>query len=598
MPLATRSLPVARVDIDTPMPPPHWALLERQLLDAVADAGEAFYDRYFDARGFVECVAHWGALDGADDAAENVASFTDAYALGGSERLLQLWRQGFEGHLRQYTAAKTTEATASRDGMYYKEFPTSFDWLHNAEGFHSLFQQGLCEPRDRTFVERMERFARFYITDDPAEGAPAEPNYDPKHNILRSVLNGSRGPTLPRASTADWAGDSFPDGRFVPMRGHRGYGDYARHFETYLDVAGDVPLNLAVTALPLQAYLATGDSVYRDWLARYVGGWAERAAANDHIIPGNVGLDGVVGSAFDGRWWMGVGSWGHRRPIIPFTPEMPLKFGTNFLYRTHYAFANAMLVTRDMGYVHTWGRMLDAINSLARVEGDTTRYPHAHDDNGWTDYRDTPFSAGALHVFYWTQRPEDRARVADLPWVKFLGGEDPGYPERRLLGELEELRRRMQVVAADDVPADIRMSEDPNALNPVEMSWALVELMQGGIASRHVGVPWHVCVRYFDPVRRRAGIPEDVASLVDRLSADRVELTLVNLDPLRPRELVLQAGAYGEHTIRAATVGAGTEPVAVADRALRVSLAPGAGARICLDVDRYCNDPTLAFPWR
>ena len=218
--------------------------------------------------------------------------------------------------------------------------------------------------------------------------------------------------------------------------------------------------------------------------------------------------------------------------------------------------------------------------------------------SGWTDYRDMPFSAGALHVYYWPQRPEDRVRVADLPWVKFLGGEDPGYPERRLLGELEELRRRMQVVAADDVPADIRMSEAPNALNPVEMRWALVELMQGGIASRHVGVPWHVCVRYFDPVRRRAGIPEDVASLVDRLSADRVELTLVNLDPLRPRELVLQAGAYGEHTIRAATVGAGTEPVAVADRALRVSLAPGAGARICLDVDRYCNDPTLAFPWR
>ncbi len=36
--------------IETPMPPPSWALLERQLLKASARACELFFARYFDAR--------------------------------------------------------------------------------------------------------------------------------------------------------------------------------------------------------------------------------------------------------------------------------------------------------------------------------------------------------------------------------------------------------------------------------------------------------------------------------------------------------------------------------------------------------------------
>ena len=203
------------ITVSEPMAPPRWALLERHLIDSIAEACRVFYDRYFDEQGYLECVARWGALDGADDAAENVAAFPDLYAVGGPRDVYDLFRQGIEGHIRQYTEAKTTVTELGRDGMYYKEYPTCFDPLHNGEGYHCLFQQGLCEPWDPIYRKRMKRFAGFYLPGDPDE--PPEPNYDPEHRIIRSTMTGSRGPLLRTATAADWAGDPFEiPGRFHP----------------------------------------------------------------------------------------------------------------------------------------------------------------------------------------------------------------------------------------------------------------------------------------------------------------------------------------------------------------------------------------------
>ena len=59
------------LSITTPMPPPAWALLERELLRANAAACREFFDRYFDDRGCLLCVERWGGDDGPDDAIEN-----------------------------------------------------------------------------------------------------------------------------------------------------------------------------------------------------------------------------------------------------------------------------------------------------------------------------------------------------------------------------------------------------------------------------------------------------------------------------------------------------------------------------------------------
>ena len=72
-----------KMDIDTPMAPPQWALLERALIRSMSQALELFYDKYFDEKGYLECVPRWGALDGPDDAIENLANWPVVYLLGG-----------------------------------------------------------------------------------------------------------------------------------------------------------------------------------------------------------------------------------------------------------------------------------------------------------------------------------------------------------------------------------------------------------------------------------------------------------------------------------------------------------------------------------
>src|SRR5213080_2223653 len=94
------------IEIDTPMAPPAWALLEREVLRANAAACEEFFKKYFDERGFLLCVERWGGDDGPDDAIENCNDWPLLYALGGSERVREMMEKAWEGHLRQYTLAK------------------------------------------------------------------------------------------------------------------------------------------------------------------------------------------------------------------------------------------------------------------------------------------------------------------------------------------------------------------------------------------------------------------------------------------------------------------------------------------------------------
>jgi hypothetical protein len=58
-----------------------------------------------------------------------------------------------------------------------------------------------------------------------------------------------------------------------------------------------------------------------------------------------------------------------------------------------------------------------------------------------------------------------------------------------------------------------------------------------------------LALRYVDADRRRAGAPEDVAALVDSLEDGRGAVTLVNVNQTEERTTVVQAGAYGEHTV-------------------------------------------------
>ena len=115
------------IQIDKPQSPPDWALAERALLRAYADAAEEFAAKYTAEKGYFRCVDRWGGNDGPDDVMETFNNWTLPHALGAPNSLLDRYRRIWEGHLRQFTAAKAPSTQAAKDGMFFKEFVTSFD---------------------------------------------------------------------------------------------------------------------------------------------------------------------------------------------------------------------------------------------------------------------------------------------------------------------------------------------------------------------------------------------------------------------------------------------------------------------------------------
>lgn len=574
------------VAVRTPMSPPAWALLQRELLRANTAACREFFSRYCDERGYLLCVERWGGDDGPDDAIECFTDWPLLHAIGAPDSVLTLYKRAWEGHLRQYTAAKTTHVPFAKDGMYYKEFPVTFDWLHHAEGLTPFNLQGLSDPSDRLFQLRVRRFAGFYLNED--KGAL---NYDPKHRIIKSLFNGSRGPLLRKATALDWAGDPIEvEHRFRLLHGERNYKEMLAHFEDYNDIVGDHPLNLLSTSLAFNAYALTRESKYRRWLLEYVDAWRERMAANGNIIPTNVGLDGKIGSAAGGKWYGGVYGWGFSVKV----PQTGAIAHRNQHAKGFIGFMNAYLLTGDDRYLEAWRNQTDTINALKKVEGGKEVYPTMHGDKGWYAYVPQPYRHKAREIYYLSMKPSDRARVPGDRWFAYLDGKDAGYPEDALRGDLDQVRRRVQGMRNDPTTPDTRLADDPMAFGRANVV-SLLELAMGGIHLDRNAAVLHSRLRYFDPERRRAGLPEDVAALVERMTADSVTVTLVNVNQLDERSVVVQAGGYAEHQF--GELGGTAGKHVVNGTHFTVKLAPGAGARLVVSMRRYVNQPEMRFPW-
>ncbi len=573
------------LSIDTPTPPPDWALLQRELIRAQSRACEVFYNRYFDERGYLMCVPRWGGNDGPDDAIENLTGWPILHALGAPDSILHMYKQAWEGHLLQYTEAKTVEVPLGRDGMYYKEFPVMFDWFHHGETLTVFNLQGLSDPYDLQFQQRVRRFAGFYMDEDPQTA-----NYDPEHKIIRSMFNGSRGPLLRKATDLDWAGDPIEiEDRFKPAHGERNFEEMLAHFEDYTDVVGDHPLNLAATTLALNAYMLAGEARYKDWLLEYVNAWSERTRANNGILPSNIGLDGTIGGECDGKWYGGCYGWGFT-VVVPQTGELSDR---NAISRGIAGFGNALLLTGDRRYVDVWRTMLDTVNANKKTIDGQAMYPHMYGDDGWYSFKPQPYSQGALDIYYWSMDRDDLKYLPETGWIGYLEGKNPAYPGDSLQQEFETIRRKVEGIRRDASTPDTRMSDDSLRFNPAINS-CLTQLMLGGLTPRH-GEPLHCRVRYFDPIKRRAGIPEDVAALVETLTDTETTLTLVNTNPVHERTLIVQSGAYAEHQITGVTVD--SQDHALNHPFFTLRLAPGAGSRITIKMNRYANRPTLTFPW-
>ncbi len=590
--------------VNTPMRPPAWALLEQELLKANSAACERFYEKYVDARGYLLHTPRWGTLDGPDDAVETFFNWTLLHALGGKDSLLEMWRKAYDGHLLQYSELRTTKTKLAENGAYFNEFITQSDWFHTGEGLRAFFLQGLSDPHDEKLIQRMKRFAGLYMNEDPDA-----PNYDPKHKLIRSLWTGSKGPMLHKATVYDWVGDPVP-GRFHLLHNPAGrskmldlmtyYPKMLAHCTEYLDSVGDHPLNLGTTILATNAYMLTGEQKYRDWVLEYVNAWKERIAATGGNVPTNVGLDGTPGGEYGGRWYKGTYGWN----FTIYDGEIEqIAHRNTFDAGLFPGFANALLLTGDQAYIDVLRRQMDNIYAQKKVENGRVLLPKMFGDprgykyvgrEEWYHYTPDLFIDRLTEIYLWSMDRRDLERIPKEGWIGFLEGQNPDYPVRALEGAFARLRRAVEEMRNDETTPGTRLADYLLGFNPAQTD-ELVELMLGGYFSR--GKLWmlHSRFRYFDPVRRRAGIPPHIGALVEKLSADSATVTLVNTDPVNPTELIVQAGAYAEHQLVSARLDGRT--IAIDRPFIHVRLEPGCGARIEFAMRRYANPPTLAPPW-
>ena len=589
--------------LDRPMPPPAWALMERELLRLNSEACEIFAAKYVDEQGHLLHTPRWGTLDGPDDAIETFHNWTLLHALGASDSVLELFKKALEGHLHQYGQLRTTLTDLAREGAYHREFITMSDWFHTGEGMRGFMFQGLSEPGSARLRERMKRFAGLYMNEDPEA-----PNYDPEHRIIRSIWNGSKGPMLRKATTYDWVGDPVP-GRFHLLHSPFGrsrmldleevYPKMLAHCDEYLDSVGDHPLNLAATNLALNAYMLSGEPKYREWALEYVNAWKERIEANRGNIPTNIGLDGTIGGEYGGKWYKGTYGWN----FTIFDGEIErIAHRNTFAAGSWPGFGNAYLLTGDAGYIDTLRRQMDNIYAQKKVVDGRLMVPQMYGDprgykfsgrEEWYRWTTNLFIDRLTEIYLWSMDRGDLERLPKTGWIGFLEGADPEYPEKALRMDFESLRATMQGIEEDTTTPETRLADWLLDLNPARTG-NLVNLMLGGHLAGRI---WtlHTRVRYFDPERRRSGLPRDVAALVEKLTGDGLTLTLVNTSPLHPRDLIVQAGSYAEHRFRSVTLNGKTTPVEGSWVKLR--LQPGCGSRLEFSMERYANQPSLAMPW-
>jgi hypothetical protein len=315
----------------------------------------------------------------------------------------------------------------------------------------------------------------------------------------------------------------------------------------------------------------------------------------------------VIGELIDGKWWGGYYGW--RWPHGFMSIIQPLTI----------AAMNAVLLTGDLAYLDIPRGQLDRMLDLGRVEDGKLLVPQRHTDSGWTAYR--PLSPEyPLQIWLMSQDPRDAARLERFPerettwrdvapgrgkgddihiapWYCYLQGQNPDYPEQILAAQWSEAARRMQRMWQDDGDPeewDVHHWQD---INPVHTE-ALMQLTCGGPQIIYHGGLAHLRVRYFDPDARRPGLPPDVGALISALDGDSVTVTLANTSPLRERRLIVQAGAFGEHSFTevAGIDAPGRPPTAVNGKHHKVDLPPGHAIRLRIGMRRFVNTPSYAQP--
>lgn len=625
--------------------PPAWAVLERHLFSLLDQSVSPYLEKYTHPDGSL--IWNHPAAHSEDDFYEAYCNWPLLHLMGGGRHLLEIASQGWEGVTRQLT----------EHGLVHQEYSRRDDQFHQGESDIFFYLLCLADPQRAGRVERARRFAGLYLGEDPEA-----PNWDAERKLIRSPYNGSGGPGGPFFKGEPSYGWSPGMARYglphYDVPGIKNIEDLkdpalARRMGEYMQrrmSQGDVPPNLAVCSLVTNAFMLTGDEKYRRWVLDYVELWAERARQNQGLLPDNVGLSGQVGEYCEGHWYGGLYGW-----------TWPHGF-YNLQMAALVAASCALLLTGDEGYLELPRRQQDRILELGEVrdlgacdmslfehwigqnlalgaDRRTLVVPYRYGDAGWFDYQPmSPVYPTALWNL--SMAPGDWERLETIrrqsnydwnltfpfhtkedaghepPWVRYLAGENPGYPEAILQAACAQVQRRLELIRNDAEASTHRDVHRWQQVNPVTTE-ALVQLTMGGPQHLYNGGLLMCRLRYFDALTRRPGLPADVAALVEKLEPDRTVLRLVNLSPTAERRLVVQAGAFGEHrftgarcdTLESVYPGqisdyAEPEPLRAGVRETRIDaerfqviLPPATQITLQLGTARWANRPSCSGPW-
>ena len=605
------------IHADLPQAAPEWALLERRLIGTMNRAGKQFVETYTLPDGTLRWKERYeGGMNSSDDAYEAFRGYSLHYVLGGSRELDKLHRHVWEGITRQF----------SRYGQIYREFDSNWDWMHHGEGYVSLYPMGMADPRDEKFRDRAVRFAAMYIGEDPES-----PNYNPELKLMRASMNGSRGPKM-KWNKRDWIPtnanlvyyplpfDDIP-GVETPtgwINDHPDNDQFAAIVKTMSDrmARGDAPINLTAAPLIANAFLYTGSDKYRDWVTEYLGKWVELTKRNNGITPDNVGLSGRIGEYTGGNWWGGYYGWKWPRG------------GTDIVLASLTAAKAAFLLTGDKHWFELPRSQMAVMRERGKPDDGVPTVPIRYDNaNSWHHFVPET-SAPYVHLWQMTQSEDDWKQVErlaeaqrakgdlrddDLRWAYFVKGKNAEYPAEAFREALQDVKTKMDQVLKEHGDPETWYDAKWLALDPMPTD-SLVRLTIGGAPVLRRGEMLHSRLRYFDAERLEPGLPQGVSALVTSIEEGVVEVDLVNTNLFERRQVIVQAGAYGEDQIEEVAYRAAQEALALNPRPhsetseektatvdsshLQVDIDPGAGTHLRIRTTRHANTPTYEFPWR
>ena len=622
--------------------PPSWALIQRELIGFMEEATEYATQKYDRPDGTPLNVQD------ADDAYEAHSYRGLFYALGGSDRIGELAFAQWNGVTRLYDDGAEPPYGAGAHPKYaaelHEEYYKHGDWFHMGEGNQSFYSLGLVDPSRPETVDRARRFADLYLGDNPAV-----PNYDAAHRVMRSPFHGSTGPQFHQG--LEFIKKAL-DPVYYPGGVARGHAQRSSLHPLIVDLEdawfededrrdqicrlfnevvmqADIPDNLSCTALMTNAFLYTGEDKYRQWVLDYAEAWLDRIRANDGIIPDNVGPSGITGERRDGQWWGGWYGWNSRNSA------------RNAFLAATIASECCVLLTGDLGYLELIRSQIELLLRMAktRADGQLLVPTRVMPGDEWMDYQ--PMHLQWLGRLYHTSMdPSDRDMILQVrdgeretDWneldiaadrsggnlearFQYYEGDNPHWPFKRLQAEYMYVSAMFESMRLDDRDEATIIEESRWPPNPVVVK-GLTQVTMGSPQPVYNGGLLRGQVRYFDAERRRPGLPQDVAALVDEMGAERVGFELVNLSASQTREVLVQAGAYCEHEFtdakweeesregleRHAGLWLNNErswsqyTVSVDGPHLRVALPPSTSVRLLCGMRRFQNRPTYALPW-